>query len=118
MAGPTARTTGREHRRGRPTGSSPARGFLEVKEQLHFGRAAERLFLGQPTVSETVRRLERELGGQLFERSTRQVRLTPLGEAFAPIAPAAYDAVVGAYEQGRAFARDEASRFVVGHTGD
>ena len=92
--------------------------FLEVKEQLHFGRAAERLYLAQPTVSETVRRLERELGGQLFDRSTRQVRLTPLGEAFAPRARAAYDAVVQAYEQGRAFARDEAARLVVGHTGD
>ena len=92
--------------------------FLEVKEQLHFGRAAERLYLGQPTVSETVRRLERELGGQLFERSTRQVRLTPLGEAFAPLARAAYDAVLDAYDQGRSFARDEANRFVVGHTGD
>jgi DNA-binding transcriptional LysR family regulator len=92
--------------------------FLEVKEQLHFGRAAERLFLAQPTVSETIRRLERELGGRLFERSTRSVRLTPLGEAFAPSARAAYDAVVTAYESGRAFARDEASRFAVGHTGD
>lgn len=92
--------------------------FLEVSEQLHFGRAAERLYLGQPTVSETVRRLERELGGQLFERSTRQVRLTRLGEEFAPLARAAYDAVADAYDRGRAFARDEAGRFVVGHTGD
>src|SRR6478735_8828221 len=92
--------------------------FLEVKEQLHFGRAAERLYLAQPTVSETVRRLERELGGRLFERSTRRVRLTPLGEAFAPLAREAYDAVVDAYDAGRAFAHDEASRFTVGHTGD
>jgi len=92
--------------------------FLEVKEQLHFGRAAERLYLAQPTVSETVRRLERELGGRLFERSTRRVRLTPLGEAFAPLAREAYDSVLGAYDAGRAFAREEAHRLVVGHTGD
>lgn len=92
--------------------------FLEVKEQLHFGRAAERLYLAQPTVSETIRRLERELGGRLFERSTRRVRLTPLGEAFAPLAREAYDSVVGAYAAGKAFARDDANRLVVGHTGD
>ena len=54
--------------------------FLTLAEELHFGRTAERLFLSQPRVSQTVRRLERTVGGKLFDRSSRRVALTPLGE--------------------------------------
>ena len=92
--------------------------FLEVKSQLHFGRAAERLYLAQPTVSESIRRLERELGGALFDRTTRRVTLTPLGEAFAVDAQQAYAAVQVAYERGRAMAEQQGQQFSVGYTGD
>lgn len=54
--------------------------FLAVAEELHFRRAAERLHVSQPAVSEQVRKLEEELGVQLLERTQHRVSLTPAGE--------------------------------------
>ncbi len=56
--------------------------FIAIAEELHFGRAAERLILTPSRVSQVVRTLEQRLGGRLFERTSREVRLTPLGEQF------------------------------------
>jgi len=57
------------------------RTFVAVAEERNFTRAAERLHLAQQAVSKSVRQLERELGVELLERTTREVRLTPAGAA-------------------------------------
>ncbi|WP_235352119.1 LysR family transcriptional regulator [Brevibacterium sp. UCMA 11752] len=58
-----------------------ARVFMALAEELHFGRAAERLGMGQSLLSRTIRQLEEELGATLFQRTTRNVRLAPAGSA-------------------------------------
>ena len=71
--------------------------FLAVAEQRHFTRAAQRVHLTQSSLSSSIRALERELGGDLFVRSTRQVELTEAGRAL--LAPAR--SAVGAAQEGR-----------------
>ncbi|MEU5463805.1 LysR family transcriptional regulator [Streptomyces althioticus] len=68
------------------------RAFAAVAEELHFTRAAARLYVAQQALSRDVRRLERELGCELFVRSTRRVTLTADGERLLPYARAALQA--------------------------
>jgi DNA-binding transcriptional LysR family regulator len=71
--------------------------FVAVAEELHFTRAAERLYLSQPALSKQIRMLERQLGAELFERDRHGVALTPVGVALLPHARR----VLAAWDEGR-----------------
>ncbi|WAL69096.1 LysR family transcriptional regulator [Amycolatopsis cynarae] len=84
--------------------------FVTVAEEGNFTRAAERVHVAQPGVSAQIRRLERELGQELLDRSARTVRLTAAGAAVLPYARAALAAVAGAR-----LAVDELTGLIRGH---
>lgn len=86
------------------------RQFLAVAEELHFGRAAQRLHMTQPPLTQAIAQLERVLGVRLFERSKRHVAITPAGEALLAPVRELLQRAAGLPAQARAAAAGEAGR--------
>ena len=93
-----------------------AQAFLAVAEELHFGRAADRLHVSQPRVSRLIAALERQVGGILFERTSRRVTLTPLGQQFYGELDAAYAQLQAALDHARRTASEAAGQLRIGFT--
>ena len=90
--------------------------FIAVAEELHFGRAAERLHMTQPPLSRQIQQLEGELGVQLIDRTTRSVTLTPAGVAFLPDARRILQLAEGAALNVRRVPAGDLGTVVVGFT--
>jgi DNA-binding transcriptional LysR family regulator len=88
--------------------------FRAVGEELHFGRAAARLHISQPSLSRAVRELETSLGVELLVRTKRSVRLTAAGRALLEDAPAAIDAVERCFTRAQRAGRGELGDLAVG----
>ena len=88
--------------------------FLTLAEELHFGRTAERLRVSQARVSQSIKQQERRIGGALFERSSRSVRLTPLGERLRDRLAAGYGEIMAGIAEATAAARGQSGTLTVG----
>jgi DNA-binding transcriptional LysR family regulator len=90
--------------------------FVAVAEEAHFGRAAQRLFISQPSLSYSIRQLEERLGAQLLDRSDRRdLRLTNAGEAFLVHARDVLASVDRAVATVQALARQDRDQLNVGY---
>jgi DNA-binding transcriptional LysR family regulator len=91
--------------------------FVTVAETLHFTRAAERLGIAQPPLSQQIKRLEQLLGHPLFERTTRGVKLTLAGQLLAERARSTIEKVQDDLAQVRRLGRGEEGTLTVGYSG-
>jgi DNA-binding transcriptional LysR family regulator len=78
--------------------------FLMLADELHFGRAAERLHVSTARVSQTIKKLERRVGAPLFERTSRRVELTPIGRSLSDELRPAYQQIHDAFDRATAAA--------------
>ena len=85
--------------------------FWRLPEELHFTHAAERMHVAQPTLSQQISQLEREVGVKLLERTSRSVVLTPAGEEFRKRASIAIEQLERAAADAGAIGRGEAGSY-------
>lgn len=98
----------------RPFNLRTLRYFLVLAEELHFGRAAARLNMSQPPLSQQIRQLEADLGAALFLRSHHHVELTPAGHAFLEQAPLVFQQLEKAVTTARRTASGQIGRLEIG----
>jgi len=91
--------------------------FLAVAETLHFSKAAERLGMAQPPLSQQIKRLEELIGHRLFDRTTRGVKLTLAGQLLADRARSTLEKIQDDLEQVRRLGRGEEGTLTVGFSG-
>ncbi|MGD9958384.1 LysR family transcriptional regulator [Nocardioides sp.] len=91
--------------------------FVAVAEERHFGRAATRLHMAQPPLSQQIKALEVELGVPLLRRTTRRVELTDAGETYLERARVILDAVEEAGREAQSIAAGMTGRLVIGCVG-
>src|SRR5262245_2245908 len=89
--------------------------FVAVAEELHFTRASARLRIAQPHLSQEIRRLEREIGVDLFVRTKRSVALTTAGRAFLERVRIVFDVTAGAVYAAQRASRGEIGRITLGY---
>ncbi|PWC12493.1 LysR family transcriptional regulator [Brenneria corticis] len=90
--------------------------FIAVAEELHFGRAAEKLLISQPPLSQQIQMLEEQVGARLLERNNRNVRMTPAGEMFLKEAWSIIAQVNQAAERAARIERGEIGELTIGFT--
>lgn len=88
--------------------------FVTLAEELHFGRAAEKLHIAQPPLSQQIQQLEAELGFQLFHRTKRTVQLTAAGQVFLSEVEAIMRQLNRAVQIGRQTSRGEMGQLAIG----
>ena len=91
--------------------------FLTLADELHFGRAAQRLHVSTARVSQTIKKLERRIGAPLFERTSRRVELTSIGRRLGDELRPAYQQIHDAIDRAMAAARGVRATLRVGFIG-
>ena len=90
---------------------------IAIADELHFGRAARRLHIAQPPLSQQIKQLEDEIGARLFDRAHRRVRVTDAGAAFLAEARRTLASAERAADAARRAARGEIGRLAIGYVG-